>query len=811
MEEQVSPQNIEQQEDYVTIKELFSVCVKNWYWFAISVLFCLVIGAYVVLSTPATYERTAQVLVKDDLKGRQIGNEITSTFSDLGIVTAGSDIYNEVFVIKSPIIMEKVVNRLHLNVSYSRPGMFKDNTLYGVSLPLEMEFVDMPEGETYTLKAFKAEGDNTVTLSDFVKYEGANEIEYDKDVTFDVNKVDTLATPIGRVVIRPNAKFGGDLADEIKMNVSATSVHAMADAILEGLTSEMAEEHASIINLKYTDTSISRAEDIINTLIEEYNNSWVDARNEVAKATSKFINERLLVIEQELGTVDNDISSFKSENLLPDVDAVSSMYLSRSAKVDDEIMELNNKLQMAIYVSDFMSNPAHKYDVLPANTGIGEGNIEMQIADYNKMVLERQKLLAMSSESNPLVKDYDIKINGGHKTILEAVQNQVIALEKSIANYKNSRSQFDSKIAANPNQSKYLLSVERQQKIKESLYLFLLQKREENELSQTFTPYNTRIISYARGTSVPVAPKKMNIILVAFLLGVIIPFGVIFVRETTNTTVRNKRDIEKLTVPYCGQIPLIGISSSIIGRIVDSLRLKKDKEFGIVIKEGYNNGVGEAFRVVRSNLSRLAMSYGLNESSRVIMVTSLHSASGKTFSVANLAAAYAIKGKRVVMVDMDLRRHTLSDKLGYTSAKGLSNILVGHSSVNDVLVKDVDGMRNLSIIPAGPVPPNPTEIIDSPKLKDVLDQLKSEYDIVFIDCPPSEIVADTSIIAPYADMTLFIIRVGRLERALLPDVQKYYDEGKFNKMAIVLNGSVDTQASGYGYGYGYGYGQRKNK
>ena len=429
-------QNIEQQEEYITIKDLLKECRKNWYWFLISVFFCLVVGVYIVLSSPNIYERTAQLLVNDDMKGNQIGNDVTMAFSSMGIVTASSDVYNEVFVIKSPIIMKKVVERLKLNVNYEHIGTFKNSTLYGPNQPLEIEFLGLEEGSSAKMIIRKDEGSDVATISDFTQYLAGEEYEYDDKVEFTVNKVDTLSTPLGKIAVRPNASFKGDIAAEMKMLVNTCSVEAKVDAILAGLTSEMIEEHACIILLTYQDTSAKRAEDIINTLIEEYNNSWVDARNMIAKATSRFIQERLVVIEQELGDVDTDISTFKSQNLLPDEQAVSSIYLNRSAKADDEILTLNNQLQMAKYVRDYMNNNTHKFDVLPVNTGIGSSSIESQIVEYNSTLVERQRLLSVSSESNPLVKDLDFKIESGRKTILEAVDNQIVALQNSIAGYQ---------------------------------------------------------------------------------------------------------------------------------------------------------------------------------------------------------------------------------------------------------------------------------------------------------------------------------------------------------------------------------------
>lgn len=798
-------QNIaEQEEQYITLKELFGVCLRNWYWFLVSVIVCLGLGMLYILRTQPTFTRTADILVNDDKKGTSVGTDITQAFSDLGIGKANMQVNNEVFVIKSPIIMEDVVRDLKLNVSYERKGVFRNATLYGKNNPVEVEFIENPQGVGLCFDIL-LDGKKG-TMSNFVKYVGGEKIEFPESADFNITMADTVNTPVGRVVIKPNAKFNGEVVPDLEMSVGYTDISSKADKILSELSATQPDEKASVIRISLDDTSVERAEDIINSLIENYNRSWVENRNEMARATYAFISERLAVIESELGNVDDNISTFKSQNLLPDVAAVSSLYLSKANATSDEILELNNQLQMANYINDYLNNPANKRALLPVNSGIGSASIEQQIALYNNNVLDRNNLVRNSSESNPLVKDLDDRIDNARQSILVAVQNQVIGLKNSIANLRKSESSSNAKLAANPTQSKYLLSVERQQKVKEALYLFLLQKREESELSQTFAPYNTRIISLARGGFAPTAPKTINILLVSFLLGLIIPFAIVFIVESLDTSVRSKKDIESIQAPFLGSIP----EGNRISRLKKMLHINhKNVDMGIVVKHGSNDALNEAFRIIRSNVSFMNDRFADGDAKvkgKVIMVTSAIPSSGKTFVSMNLAAAYALKGKKVIMLDIDLRRHSMTNQLAKEAKSGISNCLAGKSEIRNEVIHSIDGLDNLSMVPSGPVPPNPAELLDSDRLKEILDELRESYDIIFIDCPPTEAITDSRLIGRCADMTIFVIRCGNLARAMVPEIEKIYEENRYPRMSVVLNGAqLHNRSYGYGYGYGYGY------
>lgn len=562
----------------------------------------------------------------------------------------------------------------------------------------------------------------------------------------------------------------------------------MADSYTQKLRAELGNEDATIINLSIDDASVQKAEDILNTLIEVYNEKWIQDKNQIAVSTSRFIGERLGVIENELGHVDENISNYKSEHLLPDVQAASSLYMSQSAENKKEIQTLTNQLATAQFIRRELGGKEMNQP-LPTNSGIANVNIESQIGEYNKMVLDRNRLIANSSEKNPLVKDLGNSMQSMKRTILQSVDNLIVSLNTQIRSIRQQEATTTQQLASNPSQAKYLLSVERQQKVKEELYLYLLQKREENELSQAFTAYNTRMITAPRGSALPTAPNKKNILLVALALGLLVPAVIIFMQENMNTKVRGKKDLENLSVPYLGEIPLY---------FRNKKKKNKFSEYAIVVEEGNRNIINEAFRVLRSNVDFMKSK---NTEQKVFIETSFNPGSGKSFLSMNIAMSFAIKGKKVLVIDGDLRHGTVSAYVG-SPKKGLSDYLGNKEVVwNELLVIDKK-YPNLHIIPVGTIPSNPTELLEDGSLATLMQDLRDEYDYIFIDCPPIDIVADTQIIEQYADRTLFVVRAGLLDRSLLPELESIYQEKRFKNLSVILNG---TESTGGRYGYRYGY------
>lgn len=816
---QMAQRRPQQTDDFIRLQDLFYLCLARWRWFVFSLAVTLGAATYYLLSTPSVYQRTASLMIKEDSKGQSIGSDVASMFSDMGLSGGKSNVNNELIAIQSPAVLLETGKMLKLDVDYSIDGSFHKVALYGSDLPVSVQFLGIKDEQSATLKLKLLEG-NHLMMTDFVGTDrDGNAIDDSQEIEGRLGQV--IHTPIGNVRVETAPGYasfqkGGDAP---WLYVRRTNLYAMVDHIKSSLSASISEEKATVIDLTYKDVNTHRAEDVLNTIIAVYRKNWMQDKNQMTISTSHFITERLGVIERELGDVDKDISSFKSSNLLPDVEAAAQQYMQKSSEADKEILDLNSRLAMAKYIRNYLTGKVGKNQLLPSNTGIDSKAIEEQIAEYNKTQLERNNLVANSSEQNPLIADYDQSLAAMRRSIVQSIDNFVVTLNTQLSHLQANEAQTTSQIASNPNQAKYLQTVGRQQKVKEALYLFLLQKREENELSKAFTAYNTRIITPPTGDIKPVAPVRRNILLVALVLGFLVPVVVIFVRENMNTTVRGRNDLKNITVPFLGEIPY-SISRKNRPTLMQRIRFwEKPKETRqIVVKAGKRDIVNEAFRVLRTNLEFMI---GTHPEQNVIILTSFNPGSGKSHLAGNIAMSLAIKKKRVLIIDGDLRHGSTSMLVGSPS-EGLSDYLNGRTDdLHGIICQGEDNglVEGFDVLPIGTMPPNPTELLFTDRLETMIGQLRQEYDYVLIDCPPVEIVADTQIIEKWADRTIFVVRSGLMERSMLGDIEQLYKEKKYKNMSLILNG---TKAQGgryghyyrygyhYGYGYGYHYGSDKN-
>lgn len=795
----------QQQTDYLRLQDLFALCIGKWKWFVLSLIVFVGLAVTYLLITPPVYTRSTSLLIKED--GKKGGSSFTSemnAFAEMGLFSANTNVNNELISIQSPDLLLEVIRRLNLDVNYKTDGQFHKETLYGRTLPIKVEFKDLAYNDfsSFTINITKG----YYCLSDFELNGG----KVGNDTLIFAKSQKETDTPIGKLIITKSPYFKETAFENMNIYVNRTGLLASITNCKDKMMAALNDEKATIIDITYKDVSIQRAEEFLNTLISVYNENWVKDKNQIAVSTSQFINERLQVIESELGNVDSDISSYKSANLIPDIEAASQMYMNTANQANVQITDLNNQLYMARYIREHVNNKNSKDQLLPANSGINSPIIEQQINDYNEKMLQRNSLVANSSAENPLAVDMDKNLSDMRRAIVSSIDNEVNTLNTQIRGLRGIEGASTARLSSNPKQAEHLLSVERQQKVKEALYLFLLQKREENELSQAFTAYNTRIVTSPTGEMKPTSPDRKRILLAAILVALLLPVIIIYIRENMNSKVRGRKDIEKLTIPFVGEIPLYARPKS-KWPWKRWFKKKKDantEEYKIVVKPKSRNVINEAFRVVRTNMEFMS---GADHANKVVMLTSVNPGSGKTFLTMNIATSFAIKEKKVICVDLDMRRASLSDYVNQPKT-GISDYLNGKvSNWREVKVPVAD-YEMLEVIPVGTVPPNPAELLFSPRLQQMLDELRKEYDLIFIDCPPVEIVADASVIAKFADMTVFVIRAGLMEREMLPVVEGYYNDKKFQNMSMLLNGTTAAGSRygyhryGYHYGYAYGYG-----
>ncbi len=782
-------------DDSLHIKELFYLCLAKWRWFVVSVLLCVGMAAFYILCTPPVYTRSAFLMIKEDTKGKAIGSDVASMFADLGLGQMNANVNNELLAMRMPSVVREVVKRCELDTDYRVRGFLHKETLYGKDLPVKLLLSELEDAESVSFTIQLLPG-GKVELDDFKSSE--RDLE-SGTVTGAVN--DTLRTPLGKVVPVPTP-FYSATEEYPLIYLSRTNLYDCVDGCIENLEAELSSEDATVIELSYKDVSIARAEEVLNTVIAVYNEEWMKDKNQVTVSTSRFISERLEALERELDKVDTDISTFKSENLLPDAEKASQLFMEQALENNNRLIAISTQTAIAMYIRDHLTGDKERNQLIPANIGLENTDIERLIAEYNTLQLRRNNLITNSSDQNPLIADFDQSLSAMRGSIITSIDNLVLSLNTQRDELLQEERRTTAKIAVNPDQTKYLQTVGRQQKVKETLYLYLLQKREENELSQAFTPYNTRILTPPSGNLKPVAPRKKRILAVAFLLGLMFPAAFILLRENMDTTVRGRKDLEKLAVPFVGEIPLASG-----GRRKRWFGKRKADERRIIVKEGSRNVMNEAFRVLRTNLEFMS-----GEQPEIILLTSYNPGSGKTFLTMNIAASLAVKGKKVLVIDGDLRHGSLSSYIGSPEI-GLSDYLAKRTDNLSGIIRKVDARyAGLDIIPVGTVPPNPSELLSEECMRKLVTEMRARYNYVFIDCPPVDVVADTHILGKLTDRTLFVVRSGLLERSMLSQLDKAYKGQRFKNMSVILNGTAVGKHSygyryGYHYGYGYGYGK----
>lgn len=787
----------QKKDQVVNLKQFLYLCLSNWQWFVVSVIICLGLALLYIMHAAPSYKRDALVMIRTNDDGNSMSAN-TAMLQDLGINNGNTPVDNEIAIIGSPDLMREVVRRLNLNTSYSTRKGIRTVDLYGSTLPVTAVMPDLPE-QDYASFRLRLQSDGDFTITDLKRLKK----KFDRAPIHGRLGV-PVNTPLGRIIVNP-AKGFDKMAkgSEMTVNVSRTSVRSAATGYAKALKTTVDKKMDNVVELSLTGPSIEKTTDILNTLIAAYNDSWMMDKREMANSSSEFIDERIQVLQQELGDVDHDISRFKSNNMLPDVTAAAQLYMTQASKGEEDLRQLENQEYMLRYVRNSLRDTKNGYKPLPSSLGvINAPALSQQLVQYNTRVSERNSLASQSSDSNPLLATMDAELDASRHALIATMDNEIAAVQEQIKTQHAMMGKARSQIASNPNQARYLLSVERQQKVKEELYLFLLQKREENQLNQALSSSNTRMIRSTDGPDDPVAPRKAIILLLAFVCGLAIPAGLIYLKEANVTVVRNRKDIAGLSIPFAGELPYDGKakkSFSSAGRHQDMAV--------VAVKANSRNVINEAFRVIRTNLEFMR---GRDTKPQVVMVTSAFPGSGKTYITFNLAKSFAIKGKKVLVIDMDLRKASLS-KYGDDHKYGIADYLADRiRNINDV-IQPVKDTTDMWLIPVGTLPPNPTELLVSNRLPELLDELRKHYDYIFIDCPPVEVVADSSIIGSVADSTLFIVRAGLFPLEMTDVLEKYYADNKFPNMSVILNGTiydgkgVNSYRKGYGSSYGYGY------
>lgn len=817
IEQELKRPSLVEAASFITLSDIGLILRSNWYWFAITL--CVAIGgasAY-LLHTPNVYKREASILVKDKMDASNVLSELfeSSALTSLG---GKSAVENELFILKTDFLIDQVIERLNLDVSYSQSRGIRTEMLYK-DTPLEVRFVGNSSDVYCKLEVSSVDASHVSLLCE------ESSIEAARGTTSQVQIGVPQDTPMGRVLVTATEHFPSSEASfslEVEKNTRERSIRSFSHIF----NVSSASKQGSIITLTMQHQNPEVAEDFLNTLVQIYNENSRMEKVRVAQKTEHFIDGRLAIIGGELGSVDTEIEQFKQNNRIADIQQEARSYITGTAEFARQMTEVNNKLAVANYLKDYLKSPSSKDELIPANVGLNEASADNLIREYNSLLLRRDQLIANAETQNPVVETLEKQLASMHVAVVKSVDNLIKSLSVQAASINRQAGLNEGRISSVPMQEKTVGSIYRNQKIKEELYLFLLNAREKNSLAMEAADSEIRLIQPAMGSSIPVAPRKGMILLVAFILGLILQAGVLYLRFIINNKVRGCKDIKSYTsLPFLGEIPRYE-TQSLHHRIIPKVFRSKESKRHLRQKERYKNillfnakervVISEAFTVVRTNLAY--MLHGIESKGKVLMTTSAIPESGKTFISANFSSCLAsLEGNRVLLIDADIRKASLSDALAsymtQRSKGGLFSYLLGSSTDLSDLIVRIDASSPFDFLPAGVVPPNPTELLLGDRFSQLIEKVREMYDYILIDSVPFVNVADALITNRVADMTMVIVREGHLPRPLLLEIEALYRSKKLINPAIVLNdagamsGTTGSSYGSYGaYGSYGGYG-----
>lgn len=759
----------ENHESDFNIREQIEKYLVHWKWFLLSVIVVLGLAfLYLRYSTPL-YKATATILVKDDKKGG-LASEL-SVLSDLGVGTSKSNVDNEVEILKSRTLTEKTVNKLHLNIHYLSHGRVKSSELYKAS-PIVVVYSPANEQYKKEVHTFTIESVNANKFKLF-KTE-------DKELgTFSYGSL--IKIPKGTLSVTKV-----DIADKSSFSIDCNiyPVETMTTYYRGALGISPVGKNTSVIELSVVDQNSQRAADFLNTLVEIYNDDAIEDKNLVAEKTSQFISTRLGLITEELTDVEKDVEGFKKQNNLTDIPTEATMFLENASEYEKKQIETEIQLNVVASMRQFL-NSSGPGDLIPSNLLSTQSEASELIMEYNRFVIEYNRIAAGATAENPVVVNAAKKIQAMKSNISQSLARMQSSLTITKKNLDQQGSVLGNKKAKVPRLEREFRIIDRQQKVKEALYLYLLQKREETALTLAATEQSAKVIDSSYFSGIPVSPKKSMIYLIALVIGLAIPAAIIYLQELLNTKIKSRLDIEKrLAIPFLGDVP-------------------KSDSHEEMINTNSRSGSAEAIRIVRTNLEFMLTGTS-TERGKVIFVTSTIPGEGKTFISVNLAGTIALSGKKVLLVGMDIRNPKLAEYIPIRS-EGVTNYLSKQDKDLSSYITRLDNFEDFHVLSSGVIPPNPVELLMNDKINKMFAELKETYDYIIVDTAPVSVVTDTLLIAKNADAFIYVVRANYLDKRLLHVPEMFYNQKKLPNMSLVLN-ATEVMNKGYGYGYGYGYG-----
>jgi len=769
----------------VNLREQLDKYLVHWRWFLLSIIIGLALSFIYLRYTTPSYQATTTILVKDEKKGGMLSE--LSAFADLGLGgSMKSNVDNEIEILKSRTLVESTIEKLNLNVSLFVKGNVVDRDIYAET-PIKAYFVSkvLLFNEAKQVLECKLLDSTTFALED--------EIEDDEKGGFILSSKkefkygEKIPTRIGTLIIQKTAFYGKNHTGRFEsIRIVINQLDELAEGFRQKLKVEPISKTSSVVSISISDPVSKKAENFLDTMIDIYNEDAAEDKNFISENTSKFIAGRLGLIAQELDGVEQDVESFKKTNKLTDIESEAKLFIEGSNEYDKKGVETEIQLNVVSSLLDFIKKSTNS-DLLPSNMITDNGDASGLISTYNQLVLDRNRILKSATVENPSVVKLDQQINSLKSNVAASLRRMQSNLQIQNRDIKSQEGILNSKIGKIPVQERQFRVIARQQKVKEELYLYLLQKREETAISLSATEPNARVIDAAKAEKFPISPKKKIIYLAGLILGLLVPFGIIYADDLLDTKIKSKLDLEgKTQIPFIGDVPT-------------------SDDIAELIKSESRTSSAEAIRIVRTNLEFMLTKVPEGVA-KTIFVTSTFPSEGKTFISVNLAATFALSGRRVLLIGADIRNPKFGEYIDVPSM-GLTNYLSSNDkNVQDYVIKH-KGYENFFILPSGVIPPNPAELLMSKRVDQLFEELKKEYDYIIVDTAPVSLVTDTILIAKNADTFVYVMRANVLEKRMLNIANTFYKEKKLPNMCIVLNDTDSTK----GYGYGYGYGVREDK
>lgn len=805
----------EKKEDKINPYALLFKYLVYWPWFLASILIFILLGfLYIRKSTPV-YEVTSSVLIKEDNGGGITSQSPFASLSGMGMFSMTNNFDNEIRILSSRTLMKKVVIAKKLYITYYEPRLFEYNRELYKTAPLSVYMApeDADKLEDKVCLNFTQTENNIWNAT--IKY-WLDKDEYEQTAT--ISKLPQIInTPVGVITVSQNkdlAKLQPEIKEELPTSFECY-IHSPTVISLnyqKEVEIEPTSKTTTIAQISMLSGSIARATDFINTLVALYNKGTNDEKNEIAEKTGDFIDKRIQLIGKELGNTENMLADYKQRYKLTNLTDDAILALKENSEYNKARVNNSTQIRLVEFLRDYIDNPKFGEDVIPSNVGLEDKTLTNVINTYNEQIIERKRLLRTSSEENPAIANLNVSIEATRQNVRTTVASVLEGLNITKKQLDRQAEEFEKRIGDAPQQEKELASMARQREIKATLYTILLQKREENAITLASTANNGRIVEEALGGTTPKSPRKKVIMLLALVLGFGFPVGIIYIIDLLKYKIENSDDIRKITdVPILAELPE---SES------------TEEEGAIVVKENQNGVMEEVFRSLRTNLLFL-----LKDGKKVIMFSSTQPGEGKSFVAGNTAVSLALMGKKVIIIGMDIRKPGLN-KVFHLSrrADGITSYLSDPEHVNmDDIIQKSDITQNLDILPGGPIPPNPTELVSGNTLSKAIEQLKERYDYIILDTAPIGMVTDSALISRVADLCVYVCRADVTPKAGYEFINTLRDDPEFPKVATVLNGIDLNQRkhsyaysygkkygygygkAGYGYGYGYGYDDDNNK